>query len=218
MLARGAAVLVLVGAVANGLGAVALPQASLAYKPGRLAEWLAVNLANPTGAEWGAILFTLGVLMMVPVTVALATLIAGRVRGLAILGAGLMVLGPFVNGMATMLPFVVSTQLAPLVELSVPPSHTIATALLGVALAADAVAIGFMGLGLVLMGSAMTQDEGFGRGLGGLGIVAGLAVMPMALEAGHDWAAQWVLWGSIPLFAWLLWLAVRLWQLPAGRS
>ena len=129
-----------------------------------------------------------------------------------------MVLGPLVNDMATMLSFVVFTQLAPLVDLSVPPAHTVATALLGGALAADAVAIGFMGLGLVLLGSAMAQDESFGRGLGGMGIVAGLAVMPMGFEAGHDWAAQWVLWGSIPLFAWLLWLAVKLWRLPAARG
>lgn len=103
---------------------MALPQASLAYKPGRLDEWLAVNLADAAGAEWGAILFTLGVLVTVPVFVALAKLIAGPLRGLAILGTGLLVLGPLINGMATMLPFVVSTQLATAADMSGPAAQT----------------------------------------------------------------------------------------------
>ena len=50
-LAPGAALLVLGGAIANGLDALARPQASLAYKPGQLEAWLSVNLANLSGAE-----------------------------------------------------------------------------------------------------------------------------------------------------------------------
>ncbi|MDA0260879.1 MAG: hypothetical protein O3A21_01585 [Proteobacteria bacterium] len=215
-LARGAAVLVLIGAAANGLGALALPKASLAYKPGRLGEWFAVNLTAPSGAEWGAILFTAGVLMMVPVACALAKLIGGPLRGLAVIGAALMAVAGLVNGLATMLPFVLSTQLAPVIDMSAAPAPAMAIALLGVALAADAVAIGCLGAGIILAGLAMAGDPLFGRGLGGLGVIAGLAVLPMALEANYDWAAQWVLWGSIPLLAWLLWLAGQLWRLPAA--
>ena len=213
-LARGAALLVLGSVAANGLGALALPQASLAYKPDQIEAWLGVNLAHPSGAEWGAILFTAGVLMMVPVAFALDKLIGGPRRGLARIGAMSMAVAALTNGMATMLPFVVSTQLAPIADLATPPASIIAMALLGAALSADAAAIGFLGIGIVLVGAAMMSDTNFGRALGVLGIVAGLAVMPMTLEASYDWAAQWVLWGSVPLLAWLLGLAWRLWQLP----
>jgi len=204
-LARGAALLVLSGAIANGLGALALPRASLAYKPGQLDAWLSVNLANPSGAEWGAILFTAGVLRMVPIAFALDRLIGGRHRGLARIGAMSMAVAALTNGMATMLPFVVSTQLAPVVDVANPLASVIATAMLGAALTADAVAIGFLGIGIMLVGVAMMADANFCRALGVLGLIAGLAVMPMTLEASYAWAAHW-----------LLGLAWRLWQLP-GR-
>lgn len=217
-LARGAALLVLGSAIANGLGALALPQASLAYKPGQLDAWLSVNLAHPNGAEWGAIFFTAGVLMMVPVAFALDKLLGGRRRGLARIGAMSMVVAALTNGMATMLPFVVSTQLAPLVDVANPPAVIIATAMLGAALTADAAAIGFLGVGILLVGVAMMSDANYGRALGVLGIIAGLAVMPMILEASYDWAAHWVLWGSLPLLVWLLGLAWRLWHLPGNPA
>ena len=122
------------------------------------------------------------------------------------------------NGFATMLPFVVSTQLAPVVDISSPPALSVATAMLGVALTADAAAIGFLGVGMALVGVAMIVDANFGRALGILGIIAGLAVMPMTLEATLPWAREWVLWGSVPLFLWLLGLAWRLWRLPSAPA
>ena len=201
-------------ALTNGLGALALPQASLAYQPGQLAEWLDVNLANPGGAEWGAILFTAGVLMMVPVAFALDRLIGGCRRGLAVIGVASMAVAGLTNGFAPMLPFVVSTQLAPVADVSSPPALSVATAILGVALTADAAAIGFLGVGMALVGVAMIADANFGRPLGVLAIVAGIAVMPMTLEATLPWAREWVLWGSVPLLLWLLGLAWRLWRLP----
>ena len=68
--------------------------------------------------------------------------------------------------------------------------------------------------GLAVLGGAFIATGALMNGsatmaLNTASIVAGLAVMPMTLEASYDWAAQWVLWGSVPLLVWLLGLAWR---------
>ena len=185
-------------ALFNFLGVLPLAELPAAYKPGRLPEWLGQIQDHPTETAQSALLFTLGVLCLVPFAAALRR--AWPESGLIDAGSRLIATGGLMNGAATLAPFVVSHQLQPLMDPRTPPA---ALALLGLTLSMDALFNGLLGIGIGLIGVAwLLQGR---RALGGYSLIAGLATAPVALQAVSEPFARWL---AVALPLWLGWLVL----------
>lgn len=195
---RTGAVFGALAALLNLGGVLPLAELPAAYKPGRLQEWLGQIQDHPTETAVSALLFTLGVLALVPFAAALRR--AWPESGLIDAGSRLIATGGLMNGAATLAPFVVSHQLQPLMDPRTPP---VSLALLGLTLSMDALFNGLLGAGVALIGAAWLRQGR--RALGAFSLVTGLATAPVALQAVSEPFARWLAVAG-PL--WLSWLVV----------
>lgn len=171
------------------------------YRPGDLDGWAASVRAMPVAATGSAWAFTLGLAALVPFVRALPSLPADR-PALADAGGWLVAVGAILN--ATACPAI--AVLATVGGLG----DDVARALLGFALVADAAFNALLGAGLLLLAAGLRLP----LGLRVVGLVAGVASLPVALQFLDDRFAG-LLAVSGPL--WLLWcfaMALRLWGRP----
>ncbi len=206
---RISAVLGLVGFAGNVAGVAFLWNVPVAYRPTDIDRWAALSLAHPLATVASAVSFILGL-------VALAGWAAGLGRQLgtpwARFGASSISVGALFNAVGCVTPLVLVSHLAPGCEgVACAPA---ARALLGVTLSLDALFNLLLGVGLIATGAAL-----WGRGvraLGALGLVAGLASIPVAGQPFSEAAAK-LLGVAGPLWlVFVLWSSVRLWRGSGG--
>ena len=177
----------------------------VAYRPTDIARWAALSAAHPGATLARAVSFILGLL-------ALAGWAAGLGRQVgtpwARLGASAIAVGAFANALGCVTPLVLVSHVLPGCEGAA--CAPVARALLGVTLSLDALFNLLLGLGLVCLGSALWA--GRVRGLALLGLLAGLASIPVAGQPFSEAAAK-LLGVAGPLWlVFVLWSSVRLWR------
>lgn len=206
---RAGAISGLFAAALNFGGVLPLADLPAAYKPGRLPEWLGQIQGHPAETAASAWMFTAGVLLLLPFAAALRR--QTPESGLVDAGSRLIAAGGLMNGAATLAPFVVSHQLLPLAS---PATEGASLALLGLTLCMDALFNGLLGLGLILVGAAWL---GAGRKvLGGLGVIAGLATVPVVLQCVSATFAGWLAVAGPLWLAWITAASVSLWRAPTA--
>jgi hypothetical protein len=188
---RSGAILGLLGVAGNVLGVVLLRDVPGAYRPGSLDAWAAGSLAHPAAAAWSAVAFTLGLVALAGWALSL-----GRDFGPGPARAAVwsMVAGSLLNAAGTLAPAVLVLHVAP--GASAEAIRPTARALLGLTLSLDGLFNLLFGMGLAVAAAAVARAErpaGGGLGwLGCLGVAAGLATAPVALQIVSDGAAAWL--------------------------
>ncbi len=177
----------------------------VAYRPTDIDRWAALSAAHPQATVASAVAFILGL-------VALAGWAAGLGRQVgtpwARLGASSIVAGALFNAVGCVTPLVLVSHVLPGCDGDA--CAPAARALLGVTLSLDALFNLLLGIGLVALGSAL-WSRGV-RALAVLGIVAGLASIPVAGQPFSEAAAK-LLGVAGPLWlVFVLWSSVRLWR------
>jgi len=199
-------------AALNLAGVVFLREIPAAYKPGTIPTWLNQSLAHPTAATASAIAFTAGVLLLVPFAIALERSSQGARPLWAGAGAILVALGGIMNATGTLLPLVAIGPLAAVGDVTSAGFLGAALALLAWSLTMDACFNALFGAGLVAFGVAMLRDPGRSRIVAWLGIVAGLATIPVALQPVSQAAADWLAVAGVLWLGWLVWTSASLWR------
>jgi len=158
-------------------------------------------VANPGHSAVSAWSFTLGLVLLAAFAAGLARACAAAHRPWALVGAGLLGGGALLNAAGTMAPVAVPHLSADAGE-----------ALLWMTLLLDAAFNGLLGLGLLAFAAAQSPADGWPRWLRGLGALAGVASLPVALQAHSDSFAR-LLAVSGPLWvAWVLATCLALWR------
>ncbi len=183
----------------------------VAYRPTDIDRWAALSMAHPLATVASAVSFILGL-------VALAGWAAGLGRQVgtpwARFGASSIAVGALFNAVGCVTPLVLVSHVLPGCDgLACAPA---ARALLGVTLSLDALFNLLLGIGLLAMGGALW---GTGvRALATLGLVAGLASIPVAGQPFSEAAAK-LLGVAGPLWlVFVLWSSARLWRVAGERS
>lgn len=184
----------LVGVLGNVLAVVALREVPHAYRVDDIDLWYRELAAVPTATVASGVLFTIGLAGFAPFLFALARDVAPERRTLAIGAALVGSFGAWLNAATTLFP--------PMVALHLPQPGGAGRALLAIAQAADGLFNLAFGVALLLLARAGAGR--WPRGFVGLGIVAGLTSLPVALQPLSDQAAR-LLGLSGPL--WLVWMA-----------
>jgi hypothetical protein len=195
-------VLGLAAVAGNVLGVVFLLDVPSAYRPGDVAAWLAGARAQPLLTVASAWSFVLGLVALAAFALLLALQQAPRVRapGWFQAGAALVALGALLNAAGCFGPAVAVRFLAP-----GEAGQAAGLALLALTLHLDAHFNLVLGLGLLAMNLAAGPASGWPRWLRALGVVAGLASLPVALQFWSDpWARLLALSGPL----WLAWFTV----------
>jgi len=199
------AALGVVGFLGNTIGVVALGGVEGAYKPGGLAAWTNGALLHPGASVVSAVAFTVGLLSLAGWAAALGQRLRGPSGTLA---ARAMALGSAVNAAGTLSPAVLVLHVAP--ACAAAACAPVARALLGLTLSLDALFNLSFGVGLVLAGLCLWR-EGQRRVLGGLGLVAGLATVPVAGQIASEGAAAWLVVAGPLWLAFVLATSTVLW-------
>jgi hypothetical protein len=199
---RLSALLGLVGVAGNVAGVLLLGDITGAYRPDQLDRWAALSVAHPQATVASAVAFILGLL-------ALAGWASGLARRAptpwARFGAGAITLGAALNAAGCVGPLVLVTHLLP-----GDAAGPAARALLGVALTLDALFNLLLGLGLLGLASALLgRGE---RGVGALGLLAGLASLPVAGQPFSAAAANLLAVAGPLWLAFVGWTSVRMWR------
>ena len=181
------AVLGAVGVLGNVVGVAALGGVEGAYKPGGLGAWAEGAPAHPGASVASAVAFTVGLLALAGWAVALGRLLTGAAGRLA---AGAMAAGSAINAAGTLAPAVLVLHVAPACA-GAAACAPVARALLGLTLSLDALFNLAFGAGLALAGLLLWREERRPV-LGGLGIAAGLATVPVAGQLAWERAAAWL--------------------------
>jgi hypothetical protein len=194
---RGAAIAAVLG-IAGNVGAIwFLWPAAHSWQPGRLDLWFAEYAARPIDAALSGWCFTVGL-------VALAVFFAMLPGTTGAARPDLVRLGALLAGAGALLD-AAGTQ-APTVAVSLVAREGEATrALLGMALALDATFNLLLGAGLILLNAGLGATSGWPAWHRVLGLVAGLASLPVAGQLHSDALAR-LLAVAGPL--WLAWVAV----------
>lgn len=195
-------------AVAGNVAGVAfLADVPGAYRPASLDAWLAGTLAHPVASSASAAAFVIGLLALAGWAAALGRAVPGA---LSRAGASAIAAGSVVNGAGCVAPLVLAIHVAP--ACATEPCAAVGRALLGVTLSLDALFNLLLGAGLVAAGAALLAA---GRTvLGVLGVVAGLASIPVAGQVAWEGPAK-MLAVAGPL--WLSFVAVTSVLLGRGR-
>jgi hypothetical protein len=208
---RIAALLGLAGFAGNVAGVAFLWEVPVAYRPTDIDRWAVLSLAHPQATVASAVSFILGL-------AALAGWAAGLGRQLgtpwARFGASTIAAGALFNAVGCVTPLVLVTHVLP--GCAGAACAPVARALLGTTLSLDALFNLLLGIGLVALGAALWTRGA--RALATLGLVAGLASIPVAGQPFSETAAK-LLGVAGPL--WLLfviWSSVRLWRGDGGRT
>ncbi len=178
------AALGVLGVVGNVVGVAALHDVEGAYRPGGLGAWAESAIAHPGATVASAVAFTVGLLALAGWAAALGRRLGGP---LAPLAAGAMTVGAVVNAVGTLTPAVLVLHVAP--ACGGGGCVAVARALLGVTLSLDALFNLAFGAGLALAGWIL-WTAGRRPVLGGLGLAAGLASVPVAGQIAWDDAVR----------------------------
>jgi hypothetical protein len=197
----------------NVLGVAFLWEVPEPYRPGNLLAWWGGLVARPVEAQLSAACFVVGLVMLAAFAVLVATSVPAARRGWLVAGAALTAFGAAVNAAGSAAPLAavrfVESPLSP-------EGVAVARGLLGLALATDAAFNLLLGVGLVAMNLALGRASGWPAWVRALGVIAGLASLPVAGQVVSDGFAR-LLAVSGPL--WLAWIlaaaAAGLWQ---GRA
>lgn len=201
------AALGVLGVAGNVLGVAALGGVEGAYRPGQLDAWATGTLAHPTASVLSAAAFTVGLLALSGWAWALGRRLPGRYGPLA---AGAMAVGAVVNAAGTLTPAVLALHVAPACAgAGAAACGPAARALLGLTLSLDALFDLAFGAGLALAGGALWRAGR--RGLGGLGLAAGLATIPVAGQVAWEAAARWLAVAGPLWLAFVLAASAALW-------
>jgi hypothetical protein len=195
----------------NALGVLFLWEVPSPYRPGDVGAWLAGSHAHPVATLLSAWTFTVGLVALAVFAVLLARAAApgsarpGWVRAGALLAAS----GALLNAAGTLAPAVAVRFAAAPPD---PAGEAVGRALLALTLHLDAHFNLVLGLGLLAVNLALGAASGWPRWARALGVLAGLASLPVALQFWSDPFAK-LLAISGPL--WLAWIAAasarRLW-------
>jgi hypothetical protein len=196
----------LVAVAGNVLGVVFLRDVPSPYRPGDLAAWLEGSRAHPLATTLSSWSFVVGLVALAAFLVILALAVAPRARAPGWTWAGALVAagGALLNAAGCFGP-AVAARFLPAGE----AGEAAGRALLALTLHLDAHFNLVLGLGLLAFTLGLGDAAGWPRWLRGLGLVAGLASLPVALQAEAD-AFATLLAVSGPLWlAWLLAIALR---------
>jgi len=196
----------LVGVAGNVLGVAFLWEVPSAYRPGDLAAWLEASRAQPLLTLASAWSFVLGLAALAGFAVLLAVEQAPRARrpGWFHAGAALVALGALLNAAGCFGPAVAVRFLPP-----GEAGQAAAVALLAMTLHLDAHFNLVLGLGLLAMNAAAGPGVGWPRWLRVLGVVAGLASLPVALQFWSDPYARLLALSGPLWLAWFTAVALR---------
>ena len=195
----------LLGLALNVVAVALLAGVPHPYRPDDMAAWHAGTSGLSAASEASAACFTFGLLLLVPWARAW-----GR-RGLLGVAGELVAGGALLNAAGTPLVAVVARFL----PVSDPANGPVARALLGVTLTLDAVFNACLGAGILL---ASAGARSWPRGLRALGVVAGLATLPVALQYRDARAADLLAVAGPLWLAWSTWLALRMLREGATRT
>jgi len=209
---RTAALLGLLGAAGNVAGVALLADVPVAYLPGSLDEWARLSAAHPAATAASAASFVVGLLALAGWALAM-----GRWAGTrgAALGAGTAAAGALLNAAGCLAPLVLVLHVLP--GCAGEACAPVARALLGVTLSLDALFNFLLGAGLLALSEPLWRRGE--RALGAIGLLAGLASLPVALQVAWVQAAR-LLYVAAPLWLlFVLWTSARLWAAhPAPSS
>jgi len=195
-----------VGVLGNVLGVAALGRIEGAYRPGGLGAWVESVTAQPGATVASAVAFTVGLLALAAWAVALGERLSGASGRLA---ARAMAAGAAINAAGTLAPAVLVLHVAPTCA-GAAACAPVARALLGLTLSLDALFNLTFGAGLALAGLLLWR-RGRRPMLGGLGIAAGLATVPVAGQLAWERAADWLILAGPLWLAFVLWTSALLW-------
>lgn len=208
---RMGATLGVVGVLGNVVGVAALNGVEGAYRPAGLGAWAESALAHPGASVASAVAFTVGLLALAGWAAALGRRLGGP---LAPLAAGAMAVGAVLNAAGTLLPAVLVLHVAPACDGGA--CQAVARALLGVTLSLDALFNLAFGAGLALAGWILWR-AGRRPVLGGLGLAAGLATLPVAGQLAWEPAARLLAVAGPLWLAFVLATSVLVWGGRTGR-
>jgi hypothetical protein len=198
------------GIVGNVLGVAFLWNVPSPYRPGDVPAWLAGARAQPVETVLSAASFVVG-LSLLAVFAALAVASERPARpGPFFAGWALVAVGAVLNAAGCVAP-AVAVRFLP----ADPAGAAVGQALLAITLHLDAFFNLALGAGLVLANAAAGRASGWPAWLRMLGILAGLASLPVALQFWADPFAK-LLALSGPL--WLAWFAAAAVHLVRGRE
>ena len=187
----------LLGVLLNVLAVGALQSVPHTYRPGDLPAWLAETLAHPEATVISAWAFTLGLICLAAFCAGLA--FAVRSSWVTV-GASLFGLGALLDATGTM---------APLAALHV--EHPVGIGLLWMSLLVDSAFNGLLGLGLLCLAVGLPAD--WPKALRVLGVIAGLASLPVSLQFHSDDFARLLAIAGPLWLTWVTWTSVRLLRL-----
>jgi hypothetical protein len=195
-----------VGVLGNVFGVAVLGGVEGAYRPAGLGAWVESALAHPGESVASTIAFTIGLAALAAWARTLGDLIPGAPGRLA---ARAMAAGAMVNAAGTLAPAVLVLHVAPACA-GATACAPVARALLGLTLSLDALFNLVFGFGLALVGLVLWRAH-HRPALGGLGIAAGLATVPVAGQLAWEHAADLLLLAGPLWLAFVLWTSVLLW-------
>jgi hypothetical protein len=197
----------LLAVAGNLLGVGFLWNVPSPYRPGDLAAWRGGLLAHPVEAILSATTFTMGLVLIAVFAALLAAAARAERPGWLLAGAALIAGGALLDAAGTLAPVVV-VRFLPAGE----GSARIGEALLALTLLLDSTFNVLLGLGLTAVSASLGRSSGWPGWHRALGVVAGLASIPVGLQAFSDAFAR-LLALTAPL--WLAWIAAaslsRLW-------
>ena len=197
-----------IGIGGNVLGVLLLGDVPGAYRPGSLDAWAAGSWAHPVATVASAATFTVGLVALAGWAAALGRRTR---RPLARAGAAAMAAGALMNAAGAITPAVLVLHVGPACEAGV--CLPVARALLGLTLSLDALFNLLFGAGLAAAAASLGAAERRPL-LGGLGVSAGLATLPVSLQVVCDTAARWL---AVAAPLWLAFVAVSSVLLWRGR-
>ena len=193
----------------NVAGVAFLADVPVAYRPDEIDRWARLSAAHPDATVASAVSFVVGLLALAGWAAALARRVPGP---LAATGARAAARGAVLNAAGCVAPLVLVRHLLP--GCGGEGCAAAARALLGLTLSLDALFNLLLGLGLLALGPALWREGA--RALGGLGVVAGLASLPVSLQPFSADAARLLAVAGPLWLVFVAWSSVRLWS--GGRS
>lgn len=205
------ALLGVVGVAGNVAGVAFLADVPAAYRPAQLDAWVDQAMRHPGASAASAVAFVVGLAALGAWARAFAS---GAGSGLRHAGAA-MAAGAWMNAAGCVAPLVLLLQVLPACA-SPQACAPVSRALLGATLSLDATFNLLFGAGLAGAGAALLRRGS--RALGALGILAGLATMPVAGQVVSERAAS-LLFVAAPLWlAFVLGASLRMSREPAAEG
>jgi hypothetical protein len=195
----------------NVAGVAFLADVPVAYRPTDIDRWATLSAIHPQATVASAVSFILGLLALAGWAAGLGR--RGATPG-ARFGASAISTGAVLNAAGCVTPLVLVTHLLP--GCAPGACDGAARALLGVTLSLDALFNLLLAVGLLALGPALWRSGR--RGVAALGVVAGLASIPVSGQPFSETAAK-LLGIAAPLWlAFVLWTSFLLWRGAPARG